>query len=163
MVDGRPYVHAFDDPRAVAFGADLLLGLLADISRQCLIDNTNVTYPTKTLLLLTGALTALDNKVRAGLTSCGVSGFAATRYLMPGNAGSSGFAKLYGLLFLLGQCWREHAATIAQGVRQTREARLLDELDAPGRVFDILLFSGGGLLRASGTDRGWAKWLFGLD
>lgn len=49
----------------------LFLNLLNTIGNGIFIDNTNVTYPTKAIMLLTGLFVGIDSQVRKGLTFIG--------------------------------------------------------------------------------------------
>jgi len=61
-------------PTALEDFDDALLSVLREISQRLFVDNSNVTYPTKALLLISGLMPALDNRVRAGLGRAGFSG-----------------------------------------------------------------------------------------
>ncbi|WP_241082640.1 hypothetical protein [Achromobacter xylosoxidans] len=117
-----------------------LLSVLSDISALLLIGNTNVTYPMKVLLLLTGFMPALDSQVRRGLSSAGFAGASATQFLMPGDMGSLRARKLTRLPFYLGDCFAANRALLIGAAADSHYPWLVDE---PGRLFDILLFMQG--------------------
>ena len=56
----------------------LHVSVLQGVANNFLVGNTNVTYPMKTLLLLTGFSPAFDGQVRAGLRAAGFDGMAAS-------------------------------------------------------------------------------------
>lgn len=117
-----------------------LISAFSKISGRILIGNTNVTYPTKVLLLLTGLMPALDSQVRQGLFSAGFSGTKATQFLMPSGLGSVEAQKLTRLPFLLGECFAANAALLTGAAIASHYPWLATE---PGRLFDILLFMQG--------------------
>jgi hypothetical protein len=116
---------------------DTLLSVLREISQRLFVDNTNVTYPMKVLLLISALMPALDNQVRAGLGRAGFSGVKRTQFLVPVNPASADGKKLTRLPFVLGQCWAEFATEFRDGICQSNFAGLLQE---PARVFDVLFF-----------------------
>lgn len=77
----------------------ILVSVLSEISARILIGNTNVTYPMKVLLLITGFMPALDSQVRKGLFSTGFSGTNATQFLMPAGVDSLEAKKITRLPF----------------------------------------------------------------
>lgn len=117
-----------------------LLSALRELSDQVFLGNTNVTYPMKTVLLITGFMPAFDSQVRRGLGNAGFAGMDATRFLLPSDSTEAGAKKITRLPFLLGQCWSEQSSTFEVGVTQSKFPQLINE---PGRVFDILLFMQG--------------------
>lgn len=127
------------------------LRLLAD---RLLVGNTNVTYPMKTALLVTGLMPALDSQVRTGLGRGGFEGLTG-QFLLPSLADSTAGKKLTSLAFVLGKCWSAFRPQLAAGISSSRFPQLMDE---PGRVFDVLLFMQAYanrpiILRYSGGDR----------
>ena len=113
---------------------------------QALADNllegsTNVTYPMKAILLLTGFSPAFDSQVRSGLRDAGFSGMAATQFSMPLDLSRANGKKVTRLPFFLGHCWAQFGAVLHSGIQNSAHAYLDDE---PGRVFDVLLFMQGG-------------------
>jgi hypothetical protein len=66
------------------FDYGLLVSLRA-LADSMFVGNTNVTYPMKALLLLTGIMPALDSQVRKGLGKAGFSGVDKTQFLIPQN------------------------------------------------------------------------------
>ncbi|WP_141217869.1 hypothetical protein [Bordetella genomosp. 5] len=117
-----------------------LLSVLSDMSALLLLGNTNVTYPMKALLLLTGFMPALDSQVRRGLSSAGFVGTTATQFLLPADMGSLRARKLTRLPFYLGECFAANRALLTGAAADSHYPWLVDE---PGRLFDILLFMQG--------------------
>lgn len=117
-----------------------LIATLSTISAGMLINNTNVTYPMKVLLLLTGFMPALDSQVRNGLFSAGLTGTNATQFLMPAGLGSVEAKKLTRLPFILGDCFASNAAVLTHAATASHYPWLATE---PGRLFDVLLFMQG--------------------
>lgn len=132
------------------------LSVLSDISALFLIGNTNVTYPMKVLLLLTGFMPALDSQVRQGLSSAGFVGTSATQFLMPVGRDSLRARKLTRLPFYLGECFAANKALLTGAAADSHYPWLVHE---PGRLFDILLFMQGSgaasLLRFAPRVRSW--------
>lgn len=127
------------EARCTAFDTRLL-SVLADISALFFIGNTNVTYPMKVLLLLTGFMPALDSQVRRGLSSTGFVGTSATQFLMPTDMDCLNARKLTRLPFYLGDCFVANRALLTGAAADSDYPWLVDE---PGRLFDILLFMQG--------------------
>lgn len=113
-----------------------LLAILNKLADALFIGNTNVTYPMKALLLITGFMPALDSQVRKGLTRAGMPGLRY-RQLLPKNAHSAPGRRVCQLPFLLGDCWERHNTLLMEGIRASAYPQLSTE---PGRVFDVLLF-----------------------
>lgn len=145
------YVQGSDDE--ILKNNAQMLSLLTRFQNEFLIANTNITYPTKLLLLLTGLSVGIDSQVREGLAKCGVEGFKSTRYLLPTNVLDKGAAKLFSLHVLLAKCWYDNAVVLQEGVRRSKHRYLLSYLNAPARVMDILLFNGGGLFSYENCNR----------
>jgi hypothetical protein len=114
---------------------------LQAVADNFLEGNTNVTYPMKAILLLTGFSPAFDSQVRGGLRAAGFSGMAATQFSMPLDLSKANGKKVTRLPFLLGHCWAQFGALLRGGIQNSAHAYLADE---PGRVFDVLLFMQGG-------------------
>ncbi|MEH6412476.1 hypothetical protein [Pseudomonas sp. CGJS7] len=123
-------------PSTAHFDAELL-GVLKMLADALFIDNTNVTYPMKALLLITGFMPALDSQVRKGLQNAGVRGFGSPRYLLPSDTLKAAGQKLCSLPFALGQCWEQNKDHLTDAVQKSDHPGLQTE---PGRIFDILLF-----------------------
>lgn len=119
-----------------------LLAVLSHISTRLLIGNTNVTYPMKALLLLTGFMPALDSQVRRGLSSAGFPGTSATRFRMPEDNGSLEARKLTRLPFYLGECFATNKALLTSAAIESNYPWLADE---PGRLLDVLMFMQGSM------------------
>jgi len=118
-----------------------LLSVLRALGDRLFIGNTNVTFPMKAVLLITGFMPALDSKrVRTGLKRGGFSGMNKTQYLLPDDAAHADGKKITRLPFLLGQCWTTCAQPLQEGLASSSFPGLREE---PGRVFDILLFMQG--------------------
>jgi len=134
---GFRLVNGVHDREALAdFDATLLL-VLRTLSDGLFLVNTNVTYPMKALLLISGLMPALDGQVRDGLGNAGFEGVARTQFLLPADAGGADAKKLTRLPYLLGQCWVECSTQLQGGIRQSNFRLLLQD---PGRAFDVLLF-----------------------
>lgn len=135
-----------------------LLSVLRDLGNRLFVGNTNVTFPMKALLLITGFMPALDSeRVRPGLGRGDFSGMNRTRYLLPADAAHADGKKITRLPFLLGQCWTTCAQQLQEGLANSSFPGLREE---PGRVFDILLFMQGDeanpiLVTCDPPDRDW--------
>jgi hypothetical protein len=128
------------DEALASFDFILLSGLRA-LSDRLFVGNTNVTFPMKAVLLITGFMPALDSKrVRTGLKRGGFSGMNKTQYLLPDDAAHADGKKITRLPFLLGQCWTTYTQQLQEGLANSGFPGLKEE---PGRVFDILLFMQG--------------------
>jgi hypothetical protein len=114
-----------------------LLSILEALAHALFINNTNVTYPMKALLLITGFMPAFDSQVRKGLQRAGISGFSGTQYLLPKNAYRAAGQRICHLPFSLGQCWRDNKALLTEAILQSNYPELSTE---PGRIFDVILF-----------------------
>lgn len=114
-----------------------LLGILHTLADVFFVNNTNVTYPMKALLLITGLMPALDSQVRKGLSRAGLAGMSGTQVLLPSDASCVLGQRICHLPFWVGHCWQEQYAEIQYAIAQGNHPTLSTE---PGRVFDILLF-----------------------
>jgi len=114
-----------------------LIYILNYLAGKLFIDNTNVTYPMKALLLLAAYMPAFDSNVRAGLKRGGFAGFSSTRLVLPKRIGNADSKKITSLPFLLGECWSSYKNIFIKGVSKSNYPNLIDE---PARIFDILLF-----------------------
>jgi hypothetical protein len=139
----------------------ILLSILDRLSKGLFKGNTNVTYPMKALLLITGFMPAFDSNVKRGLYRAGFIGFGGeiprTRFLLPqGNATNADMKKLTRLPFVLGDCWANNFNVIKDGIKESEYPNLIEE---PGRLFDVLFFMQGKknnnveLLRFQGPER----------
>jgi hypothetical protein len=117
-----------------------LTSVLSQLSMGVLVGNTNVTYPMKALLLLTGFMPALDRQVRKGLGGAGFSGTNVTRFLLPAGIHSNEAQKLTRLPFYLAECYGANTALLTGAATASHYPWLAAE---PGRLFDILLFMQG--------------------
>ena len=113
-----------------------ILSILNKLADVLFINNTNITYPMKALLLITRLMPALDSQVRGGLTRAGKVGFIG-RQLLPKNVHQAAGRRICNLPFYLGHCWRLNREAFVKGIDESRHRGLQD---TPGRVFDILLF-----------------------
>ncbi|WP_158713782.1 hypothetical protein [Metapseudomonas resinovorans] len=131
---GSPFasVSAFDD---------CLIDTINSTSAALLIGNTNVTYPMKSLLLLTGLIPAFDSQVRGGLAVAGLSGVKKTRYLLP-KKGSADAQKICALPFYISECISRLSPAINSAISASSYPALAGE---HGRIFDVLLFVQNGL------------------
>lgn len=120
-----------------------LMESLTLTSAHFLIGNTNITYPTKCLLLLTGLMPAIDSRVRDGMTRIGYPGLAATQNLLPPEPFGNALAKkLKAIPFILADCWgRNNNGDRLIEAAQNSNYPQLAEAGHRGRIFDIVLFS----------------------
>jgi len=127
--DGAPFatVAEFDD------GLIKALNMLAD---ALLVGNTNVTYPMKALLLITGLTPAYDSQVKGGLAIAGVSGINKTRYLLP-RVACGDAKKICALPFHIAHCVAHSRRVLDAAIETSRYPMLRGEY---GRLFDVLLF-----------------------
>lgn len=114
-----------------------LLEILHTLAGVFFVNNTNVTYPMKVLLLITGLMPALDSQVRKGLSRAGMEGMGGTQFLLPTDASRPLGQRICHLPFWVGHCWQTHHSEIQNAIAQSDHLTLSTE---PGRVFDILLF-----------------------
>jgi len=117
-----------------------LFSALDQLANGLFIGNTNVTYPMKAVLLITGLMPAFDSQVRRGLQRGGFGGMSSTRYPLPSSTAGAGWMKISRLPFLFGECWRTYAPRIRTEIWRSRHRILVVE---PGRLFDVLLFMQG--------------------
>lgn len=120
----------------ITFDKDLL-GILRTLAEVFFINNTNVTYPMKALLLITGLMPAMDSQVRKGLRRAGLRGMSGTQFLLPVDSTHSLGQRICHLPFWIGHCWQEQYVELQNAIAQSDHPTLSTE---PGRVFDILLF-----------------------
>jgi len=117
-----------------------LNSVLSLLSIDVFVGNTNVTYPMKALLLLTGFMPALDSQVRKGLGRAGFTGTNVTQFLMPVGIHSNEAKKLTRLPFYLAECYAANSALLTRSATASHYPWLAAE---PGRLFDVLLFMQG--------------------
>ena len=115
----------------------VLIWCLNNLAQGLFIDANTATYPTKTILLITGLMPAFDSQVRKGLHRGGFAGMSETSFLLSRDASSTNCKKLSRLPFLLGECWEQNNKLIRAAARRSNHPDLENE---PGRIFDILLF-----------------------
>jgi len=118
------------------FDSTLFLALHT-LGERLFIQNTNVTYPMKAVLLITGLMPAFDRQVRTGLQRGGFAGMEKEQYLLPSDSSRADGKKITRLPFLLGRCWSDFATRLLEGLGNSPAPELVNE---PGRVFDVLLF-----------------------
>lgn len=152
LLHGRPAA-----PTELAAFDSTLFSALRRLADGLFIGNTNVTYPMKAVLLVTGLMPAFDNEVRRGLQRGGFLGMTKRQYLLPPDASHADGKKMSRLPFLLGECWTEVTEKLREGISNSAFAKLVDE---PGRVFDVLLFMQGSqrrpvLITLDPPSRGW--------
>lgn len=121
-----------------------LVETLGELAAVLLVGNTNVTYPMKALLLLTGLMPAFDRQVRGGLHLAGLSGFTwrgkpRTQYLMPSH-GEADARRICVLPFYIAACVSSARTLFSKAVASSNHSALKDH---HGRLFDILLFMQG--------------------
>lgn len=121
---------------SVAAFDDCLIDTIIYISAAFFVGNTNVTYPMKSLLLLTGLMPAFDSQVKGGLAVAGVSGVNKTRYLLP-TKGSADAQKICALPFYISECISRLSPVISSAISASSYPTLAGE---HGRVFDVLFF-----------------------
>jgi hypothetical protein len=121
------YVEEFDE---------CVLATLNTLADSLLVDNTNVTYPMKALLLLTGLAPAFDSQVKGGLKVAGMSGVAKTSYLLL-RADCSDARKICALPFYIAHCVARSRGQLDAAIKASRYPMLKGEY---GRLFDVLLF-----------------------
>ena len=121
------------------------------------IGNTSITYPMKSLLLLTGFMPAWDSQVRKGLS---LSGFCGTdsHFLLPDQHDSTAFQKISSLPFYLGDCYTKNKDAFDTAIRESNYPELISD---PGRLFDILFFMQGSkqhrIFSCSGVSTRWYR------
>jgi hypothetical protein len=99
---------------------DVLLSVLVRLSNGLFFGNTNVTYPMKAALLITGLMPAFDSQVRRGLNRAGFSGVNKTQFLLPLTVeNNSDGMKLTRLPFILGHCWAEFSDVFSDVIRRS--------------------------------------------
>jgi hypothetical protein len=135
--EGRRTVNALADGEAAASFDSRLLELLQVLAMSLFANNTNVTYPMKALLLITGLMPALDSQVRTGLGRVGFTGVDKSQFLLPRTVNLADGAKLTRLPFMLGQCFQQDRAAFETSVCESKYPQLISE---PGRLFDVLFF-----------------------
>lgn len=145
LANSFEYLALTDGARALLPGAPFetvvafdscLIQTLNDLANALLVNNTNVTYPMKALLLITGLMPAYDGQVRKGLAVAGVSGVKKTRYPLP-NRDSSDAKKICALPFYIADCASRASAPLAQAIANSRYPALNGH---NGRLFDVLFF-----------------------
>ena len=147
--------NSADKEQLEEFDKRLILVLNA-ISKSFLIANTNVTYPLKVLLLLTGFMPAFDSQVRSGLARAGFPGIKSNQFLLPSVVNRPQGKKLAHLPFYLGECFASNEPLLRSAVVQSDYPWLVNE---PGRLLDILFFMQGStdstLIKFSTVFSGW--------
>lgn len=136
IIAGRRCLAAGAPFAAVTDFDSCLIDTLSTLSTGLLVGNTNVTYPMKLLLLLTGLMPAFDSQVKGGLASAGVTGINRTRYLIP-VLGSADAQKICALPLYMADCIARQLATINHEIAASLYPNLVGE---HGRIFDVLFF-----------------------
>ncbi|SAL19723.1 hypothetical protein [Caballeronia telluris] len=113
-----------------------LIESLNELAAGLLVGNTNVTYPMKALLLITGLMPAYDSQVRGGLAVAGVSGVNRTRYLLPVQDCPDA-KKICVLPFYIGDCISRTLPILNKAIENSSYPMLKGQ---HGRLFDVLLF-----------------------
>ncbi|WP_233886317.1 hypothetical protein [Paraburkholderia flagellata] len=131
-----------------------LLETLSELAARLLVRNTNVTYPMKALLLITGLMPAFDSQVRGGLHVAGLSGFACngkprTSYLIPAHS-SADARRICVLPFYIAECTSRMSPGLVNSIENSMYPALVGQ---HGRLFDILLFQQRGLTPATALVR----------
>ena len=112
---------------------------------------TNLTYPSKAVLLLTGYMVAVDSEVRSGAQFAGFTGMGSVLPVADTrHPGLSTAKKITAMPYLLGQAWPRIGDQIKDALVVTGRKDLLELLDHPARIFDILLFMQSKRMRKSG-------------
>lgn len=138
LIGNRRTLVGGDHSFATAAAFDEALFLVLDRFRVELFEGaSNVTYPMKALLLLTGLMPAFDSQVRKGLSQGNFAGMNRTRYLIPQDPNGPHGKRISRLPFLLGSCWIKHINILSSAIAASRYPQLMTE---PGRVFDVLFF-----------------------
>lgn len=117
-----------------------LIATIKNIANHFFINCTNVTYPMKALLLITGFIPALDGNVRKGFKTAGIGGLNSTRFLLPKNVASLEGKKITRLPYILAECFNTYSCDIWAAVEKSEYSDCLSEV---GRIFDVLLFMQG--------------------
>lgn len=141
LVDGiNRTVHGVGGAVALAGFDSNLHGVLSGLSVGIFTNNTNVTYPMKALLLITGFMPALDSQVRGGLGNAGFIGIGRnmTQFKIPANVHCANGKKITRLPFILGECYATNTAIISAAVAASIHAAAL--AGEAGRIFDVLFF-----------------------
>jgi len=114
-----------------------LFRALSALADRLFVNNTNVTYPMKAVLLITGLMPAFDSQVKKGLGRGGFHGTDKTRYLLPRDETLADARKISRLPFLLGDCWRSFSSLLTSAIANSNFRQLVSH---PGRTFDVLFF-----------------------
>lgn len=116
-----------------------LIDTLNALASGLFVNNTNVTYPMKALLLITGFMPAFDSQVRKGLALSELAGFGKqkTQMLLPQNATKADGMKITRFPFYIADCHTRNAGLINDAVLASHYPGLVGEV---GRIFDVLLF-----------------------
>lgn len=136
MQDGKRHLDQRKGHLVTSFDK-VIVDLLNEISMNVLVGNTNVTYPMKAVLLLTGLMPAFDSQVKSGLSRGGVKGVNATQFLLPPDAKCVEGAKITRLPFYLGDLWEREQDRLNKAIKASNYPQLVHHR---GRVFDVLFF-----------------------
>ncbi len=131
------------DPKLVADNDGLLC--LLHLIAGAMVGNTNVTYPTKLAMLLTGQYVGLDNKVRVTLgRQLRWEGFAKTQYLLPAvGADSADATRVRELEAAIRAFWHTYGTAVQAELVHQKVPNSDVLAQCPGRLLDMVLFRGG--------------------
>jgi hypothetical protein len=135
----RAIGHVVAPAALVEFDTNLFQALRSLASRM-FINSTNVTYPMKAVLLITGLMPAFDSNVRHGLKRGGFRGMGQTRFPLPANDDNADWKKISRFPFLLGDCWNTFLPLLNDSIVGSLYPQLISH---SGRLFDVLLFMQG--------------------
>ena len=122
--------------RSVAEFDACLIKTLNDLAGGVLVGNTNVTYPMKGLLLITGLMPAFDSQVKGGAAVAGLLGMKLQSYRLRPQL-CTGTKKICALPFYIADCVSRSAVMIDEAIKNSARPNLRGH---HGRLFDILLF-----------------------
>ncbi len=129
LQEGAPF-------RSVAEFDACLIKTLNDLARGLLVGNTNVTYPMKALLLITGLMPAFDSQVKGGAAVAGLLGMKLQSYRLRPQL-CTDTKKICALPFYIADCVSRSTVIIDEAIKNSRRPNLKGHY---GRLFDILLF-----------------------
>lgn len=145
LANSFPYLDIADGARRLKAGAPIetvgefdkcLIETLNMLAAVLMVGNTNVTYPMKALLLITGLMPAYDSQVKGGLAVAGVSGINKTHYLLP-RQHSTDAKKICVLPFYIASCVTRSMPLLDKAIENSAYPMLKGHY---GRLFDVLLF-----------------------
>lgn len=129
----------------------LVINVLNELASGLFERCTNLTYPSKAVLLLTGYMVAVDSEVRSGAQYAGFTGMSSPLAVADTQHPNLSTAKkITAMPYLLGQAWPRIGDQIKDALVVTGRKDLLELLGHPARIFDILLFMQSKRMRKSG-------------